>query len=207
MTGIGHRCPLGAFHVARPELHESWWCDEIGIPRDDQRSRGDGGQLGVGVGRSQRLGWRVGLSRVFLDLEPALRPIWIGAPIGRAHLAEVRGERSDAGNLDPRDHVLNLFVAHGAGAGSDDEAGQPFGMRGRVVERDESSPGDADEMESPEREVVGECMKIVGGMTRLRSARRVRQAPPPSSTIERDHAIAGLRECRRSAVPSSRSFR
>ena len=49
-------------------------------------------------------------------------------------------------------------------------------------------------MESPEREVVGECVKIVGGMTRLRSARRVRQAPPPSSTIERDDAIARSRE-------------
>ena len=207
MTGIGHRRPLRAFDVARPELHESWWCDEIGVPGDDQRPRGDGGQLGERIGRSQRLRWRIGLSRVFLDLEPAFRPIWIGAPVGRAHLAEVRGECSDARDLDPRDHVLNLFVAHGAGACSDDEAGQPFGMRGRVVERDESSPGDAEEMESPEREVVGECMKIVCGMTRLRSARRVRQAPAPSSTIERDHSIAGSARMRRSAVPSSRSFR
>ena len=87
------------------------------------------------------------------------------------------GKRSDAWNLDPGDHVLNLFVAHGAGAGRDDEAGQPFGMRGRVVERDESSPGDADEMESPEREVVGECVKIVGGTDQA----VVRSPGPPGS--------------------------
>ena len=191
MTGIGHRRPLGAFHVTRPELHECRRRKEIGIGCDDQRSRGDRRQLGVSVRRSQRLGRRAGLSCVLFDLEPAFRALGIGAAIGRAHLSKMTGKRSDAWNLDPRDHVLNLFVAHGARAGTDDEAGQPFGMRGGVVERDESSPGDADEMESPEREVVGECVKIVGGMTGLSAGRCVRLAPPPSSAIEGDDAIAG----------------
>jgi hypothetical protein len=62
------------------------------------------------------------------------------------------GKRSDARTLDSRDHVLNLFVADRPGAGREHQARQPFRMRGCVVERDESSRGDADEMESPERE-------------------------------------------------------
>ncbi len=91
------------------------------------------------------------------------------------------GKRSDPWNLDPGDDVLNLFVADRSGAGSDDEAGQPFRMRGRVVERDESAAGDADEVKSSEREMVGECVKIVRGTDQAedRSPRRSRYGPSP----------------------------
>ena len=139
---------------------------------------------------------------MFLDLEPAFRSLRVGAAIRCANLAEVCRQRSDTGNLDPRDDVLDLLVADRAGACGDDEARQPFGVPRRVIERDESAASDANQMESTERQEIGERMKIVRRVSRLRTGRGIGLAAAPAAPVERDHAIPGLRKCRDLRLPA-----
>ena len=67
-------------------------------------------------------------------------------------------------------------------------------MRGRVVQRDESAARDTHEVKSPEREVVGERVKVVRCNAGLRTSRGVGLTPSPSPAIECDDTIASARD-------------
>jgi hypothetical protein len=97
---------------------------------------------------------------------------------------------------------LNLLVADCPGAGCDDEAGQPLRVRRRIVERDESTARHSDKMEATERQEIGEGVKIVRGVSRLRTGRGIGLAPAPTTPIERDDAITGVRKCRSLRLPA-----
>ena len=101
----------------------------------------------------------------FLDLQPAFRSLGIGATVRCADLTVMCRQCSDAGDLDPGNDLLNFLVAHGTSAGSNHEARQPFRMERRVVERDESATSHTDQMDSSERQIIGERLKIVRGVS------------------------------------------
>src|SRR6185369_1465650 len=111
-----------------------------------------------------------------------------------ADFAKMRRQCSDAGDFESCDDVLYFFVADRSGACRNDEARQSFGVSSRVVESDEPATGNADQVESAERQEIRERMQIAGRMPRLRTGCWIGLAATPPAPIESDHAVASLAE-------------
>src|SRR5579871_454348 len=138
---------------------------------------------------------------MFVDLDPALRALRIGAAIGRPDFAVMRRLLPDLRNGDAGDELRDLPVLDGAGRAADDEAAQPLRLPGRVVERREAAAGDAKQMEFVELQMLDQRMQIRGDRARLRSERRIGRALAPAAPIERDDAIAGEDKARDLRLP------
>src|SRR6266566_8911336 len=81
VAGIWHRGPFVALEVRRPDAHQRRWRKKIGAGRHDEDRHRDGGELGEGVRRAQRLGGRPGLPGMLVDFDPALCALRIRAAI------------------------------------------------------------------------------------------------------------------------------
>ena len=74
----------------------------------------------------------------------------------------MRGLLPDVGNADAGDKVGHILVLNGAGAGANDKAAHPLRMPGRVVERDETAAGDAQQMKGVKPQMLGQRVQIGG---------------------------------------------
>ena len=110
VSGVVDLGPLVILQGARPEPHQRRRRQQIGIGRDDERRRRDGGDLGQRVRCAQRrLKARARLARMLVDLDPALGAFRIGAAIRRADFTIMRGLLSDFGNSDAGDELGDIL--------------------------------------------------------------------------------------------------
>src|ERR1051326_3177584 len=106
---------------------------------------------------------------MLVDLDPALRALRIGAPIGRADLAIMRRLLPDLRNGDAGDELGDLLVLDGAGRAADDQAAHALRMPGRVIEHRKAAARNTEQMKFVEFQMLDQRMQLLGGRARLRS--------------------------------------
>src|ERR1700730_8141332 len=131
---------------------------------------------------------------MLVDLDPAPGAFRIGAAIGRADFPVMRRLLPDLGDGDAGDEIGDLFIIEASRRSAYDQAADTFRAPRRIIERDETAAGDAEQVEFFELEMIGERIKIAGDAARLRARCGIGQALAPALAIEGDDAVAGRGE-------------
>src|SRR3981081_4168817 len=117
---------------------------------------------------------------MLLDGDPALGALRVGTPIGWPNFPEGRRLFPDIGNFDARDEVGDLLVRNVSCASSNHQASKSLRTPRRIIQGSDTPPGDAEQVDPGELEMIREQIKIASDAPRLRSARRIGQALAPA---------------------------
>src|SRR5437867_1891665 len=192
MPRFGDHTKLRAGNMSRKDTHDIRWHREVVVAGQQERRCLYGLQHRQSLLDQGRLSRRPRLLGSRIDVEPFLHAIGIRCQITEVDLPEPDGQRVVLLRTSSRNHFRQHGIRNLSGGRGEHEVDQAFRMGQHIIERDESSPGDAHQVEFFETQKIRECLKVFGDRAGLRTGRRLGHTATPTAPVKCDHPVARL---------------